>query len=103
MEDNSLGTVRMHLKHFVKTLGADFPIQTLTLTHLQDHVERRAKKKGHFKKPISPVTLKKEMASFRACWNWGVESGLLMVAGPSGSTAPFRRRRGARNQPRSSL
>jgi len=77
MEDNSLCTVRMHLKHFVKTLGAGFPIQTLALSHLQEHVERRAKKKGHFKKPISPVTLKKEMASFRACWNWGIEASLL--------------------------
>ena len=77
MEDNSLDTVRMHLNHFVKTLGTAFSIQTLALSHLQDHVERRAKKKGHFKKPISPVTLKKEMASFRACWNWGVEAGLL--------------------------
>lgn len=69
MEDNSLDTVRMHLKHFVKTLDASFLIQTLSQSHLQNHVERRAKKKGHFKKPLSPVTLRKEVASFRACWN----------------------------------
>jgi hypothetical protein len=77
MEANSLDTVKMHLGHFVGSLGAHFPIQTLKLHHLQEHVERRAQKKGHFKKPISPVTIKKEVASFRACWNWGVEAGLL--------------------------
>lgn len=77
METNSLNTVKMHLNHFVKTLGGAFPIQTLAQTQLQEHIERRAKKKGHFKKPMSPVTLKKEVASFRACWNWGVEAGLL--------------------------
>src|SRR5262249_1621529 len=35
------------------------------------HVDRR-RKKG-----ISPVTLKKEIASLRACWNWSVHGGLL--------------------------
>lgn len=38
MEDNSLGTVRMHLNHFGKTLGASFPIQTLVLSHLQERI-----------------------------------------------------------------
>lgn len=80
MEQNSLDTVKMHLRHFIASLGESFPVQTLTLTHLQDHVDRRAKKKGIRKRPISPNTLRKEMASFRACWNWGVQAGL--VKGP---------------------
>src|SRR5436190_241170 len=29
---------------------------------------------------VAAVTLKKEVASFRACWNWGVQAGL--VKGP---------------------
>jgi hypothetical protein len=41
MEQNSLDTVKMHLRHVVRTLGADFAILTLTLTHLQGHIERR--------------------------------------------------------------
>lgn len=77
IEQNSLDTLRMHLGHFVKTLGANFPIQTLAHEHLQQHVDRRAKKKGHFKRPLSPVTLRKEMASLRACWNWGLDAGLV--------------------------
>jgi integrase len=80
MEANSLDTVKMHLGHFVKSLGAHFPIR---LDHLQQHIERRAKKKGHFQRRISPVTLKKEMTGFRACWNWGVSAGLVTGKFPS--------------------
>src|SRR5262245_18238210 len=71
MEANSLATVKMHLGHFVETLGGHFPVHSLALTHLQQHVHRRAGEKGFFGQPISPVTLRKEVASFRACWNWG--------------------------------
>jgi len=53
-------------QHFITTLGAHHPIQTLELSHLQQHIERRAKQKGHFKRPLSPVTLRKEVAGFRA-------------------------------------
>jgi hypothetical protein len=42
MEANSLDTVKMHLRNFVGSLGAHFPIQTLKLDHLQEHIERRA-------------------------------------------------------------
>lgn len=83
MEANSLDTVKMHLGHFVKTLGANFPIRAISLADLQQHIERRAKKKGHFKRLLSPVTLKKEVASFRACWNWGVQAGLVVGAFPN--------------------
>ena len=76
MEKNSLDTVRMHL-HLVETLGAHFVVHTLALTHLQQHVERRSAQKGHFGKPISPVTLRKEVASLRGCWNWGAQGELL--------------------------
>jgi site-specific recombinase XerD len=77
MEQNSLDTVRLHLRHFVVSLGETFPVQALTLGQLQDHVNRRVRKKGLRKIPISPTTLRKEVASFRACWNWGVHAGLL--------------------------
>ena len=80
MEANSLDTVKMHLGHFVASLGESLAVQTLTLAQLQEHVDRRSKKKGIRKKPLSPTTLRKEMASFRACWNWGVQAGL--VKGP---------------------
>ena len=75
VEANSLATVRMHLKHFAKRLGQKFQIQTLTMDLLQAHINAR--------KILSPVTLKKEMASFRACWNWAVHAGKLQGVFPS--------------------
>jgi integrase len=80
MEANSLETVAMHLRHFIATFGEKFPLPTLTLTHLQQHVDRRSKKKGIRGKPLSPVTLRKEMTSLRAAWNWGALNGY--VTGP---------------------
>jgi integrase len=82
MEPNSLATVTMHLGHFERSLGETFPLQELTLADLQRHVNARRKKK-YRGKPLSPVTLKKEMASFRAAWNWAALNGLVSGAFPS--------------------
>ncbi|HEY1380464.1 MAG TPA: tyrosine-type recombinase/integrase [Gemmataceae bacterium] len=74
IEANSLGTARSHLNQVVASLGERFRIQGLTLQDLQAHVDRRQRK------GVAAVTLKKEVASFRACWNWGVQANL--VKGP---------------------
>ncbi len=77
MEENSLETVKMHLRHFRRSLGDGFPVGRLKQDDLQDHVTRRAKDRGIRKRRLSAVTLRKELASFRAVWNWGVRAGLL--------------------------
>jgi hypothetical protein len=82
MEDSSLGTIRMHLRHYAESLGERFHVQDLTLDDLQRHVNRRAAKK-YRGKPLSPVTLKKELASFRAAWNWAVQGGRLQGPFPT--------------------
>jgi hypothetical protein len=61
IEESSLSTARTHLNQFAATIGERFRMQGLTLLDLQGHVDRR-RKKG-----VSPVTLKKEMATVRAC------------------------------------
>jgi hypothetical protein len=65
MEANSLQTIEMHLRHFERTLGSKFPLQQLTLADVQRHVTERAKKKYRGRQ-LSPATLRKEVASFRA-------------------------------------
>jgi integrase len=77
LEENSLDTLAMHLGHFATTFGEGFAVQSLSLDHLQRHLDRRAKDRGHHGRLISAVTLRKEVASLRACWNWGVEAQLL--------------------------
>jgi hypothetical protein len=75
MEANSLRTVEMHLNHFERTLDAKFPLPSLTLADLQRHVHRRREKKYRGKK-LSLVTLRKEIATLRAAWNWAARMGM---------------------------
>jgi integrase len=65
IEANSLDTCKLHLNHFCRVLGDGCPIGDLSLTRLQEYINQRAKAK------ISPVTIRKEMATLRAAWNWG--------------------------------
>jgi integrase len=79
LEANSLETVEMHLRHFRRTLGDDFPIARLSQSDLQHHIAERSKKHGPRGRRLSPVTLRKEMSSFRAVWNWAAHCSLLVV------------------------
>lgn len=82
MEANSLRTIELQLGQFGQTLGEKFVMQELALADLQRHVNRRREKKYRGKK-LSPVTLKKEMASLRAAWNWASHMGLVKGVFPS--------------------
>src|SRR5262249_40297307 len=59
--------------HLADTLKDGFPMNALTLADLQRHVERRGQ-------DVAAVTIKKEIDTLRAAWNWGVRLG--MVEGP---------------------
>lgn len=77
VEASTLSTSRTHLNNVCDTIGDRFRIQSLNLLKLQEHVDRR-RRKG-----VSPVTLRKEIASLRACWNWAVHGGVLKGIFPS--------------------
>jgi integrase len=70
IEANSLDTCKLHLGHFCRLLGEGFPLGELSMAKLQDYVNHRAKAR------ISPVTIRKEIATLRAAWNWGEPMGL---------------------------
>ncbi len=70
IEENSLATVRLHFSHICRKLGDGFPLPELSLLRLQEYIDSRARK------GISPVTMRKEVATLRAAWNWGVPMGL---------------------------
>jgi integrase len=80
LEANSLRTHAYQSAHLVRTLGEKFPARTLTLSDLQRHVDRRARVKGRGGRPLSPVTLRKEVQLLSAAWGWGAVRGL--VPGP---------------------
>jgi integrase len=70
IEANSLDTCKVHLGHFCRVLGDGSPLGELSLGRLQEYVNTRAEAK------LSPVTIRKEIATFRAAWNWGEPMGL---------------------------
>lgn len=83
LEAKTLQTLRTHFTNLVETFGERFDVQALTLSGLQGHVNRRAKGRGIHQRPLSPVTTRKELATFRAAWNWAVQAGLLVGPFPN--------------------
>ncbi len=90
LESSTLVTLRIHLKRLAETVGERFRIQGLSLADLQGHVDRRRKK------AVAPATLKKEIATARACWNWAVSAGHIKGTFPSRG---LRFPRGAEKEP----
>lgn len=64
LEANTLATIRLHFGHLVRLIGESFPMAELTLSVLQEYVNKRAKS-------VSSVTVRKELSTLRAAWNWG--------------------------------
>jgi len=64
IEINTLATARIHLTHIEGTLGKKFLLSGITLGKLQEHIERR-------QTDVLPITIKKELDTFRTAWNWG--------------------------------
>jgi integrase len=81
IEANSLATVETHLDHFGRTLGDGFPMGSLSLGDLQRHVDGRARQKYRGKR-ISPSTIKKELSTLKAAWNWAERMGHVTGAFP---------------------
>lgn len=70
IEKSTLDTVRVHLDRLEETYGKHFVLCGLTVSRLQDHINRR-------QKSVAPVTIKKELDTFRTVWNWGQRMGVL--------------------------
>jgi integrase len=77
LEANSLDTCKIHLGHFARVLGDGFPLAQLSLAQMQEYINQRAEAK------ISPATIRKEVATLRAAWNWGEPMELTAGRFPS--------------------
>ncbi len=79
LEERTLETAQLHLRHLVRILGVGFPIGELKLANLQAYADQRSREKTTNGKRISPATIRKEIVTLRTAWNWGAE--MEMVAG----------------------
>jgi integrase len=82
MEANSLDTFRLHKKHLLRILDGRTAAQAVATTDMQRYVNERGKEK-HRDKLISSRTIKKEVATFRAVWNWGKFHSLVTGDAPT--------------------
>jgi integrase len=81
LEPNTWDTYQLHKKHLLRVLGGKRAAQSLTLTDLQEYVNRRAKE-SYRGEPIRAKTIQKEVATLRAVWNEGARHQLVTGAAP---------------------
>jgi integrase len=77
LEKTTLDGIAQHFKHWVSILGANFPMQKLSLADLQKYADHRAVKKG-LNGQITAATIKKEIVTLRTVWNWAVQFDLVI-------------------------
>lgn len=78
LEPQTLRGINRHFRHLVLVLGEGFPVRKLSLSDLQGYIDKRAEAKGR-RGTLNPRTIKKEIATLRTAWNWGVS--MKIVAG----------------------
>ena len=76
MEATSLYTARLHMKHWVRLLGASKEVQLLTTRDIQSYVTQRSKEPGRSGN-VAATTIRKEVATFSALWNWAASQEML--------------------------
>lgn len=83
LEENTIKTTQIHARHLMRLLGGNTPVARVTQSELQDYVAKRSIEPGRRGRTVSPVTIKKEIASFRSVWNWGTLHNLTEGTFPS--------------------
>jgi integrase len=75
LEATTLYTIGIHTDHFLRLFKPTFPVCRLNADDLQCYVNRRSRESGRRGRTVSPVTIKKELATLRSIWSWGLASG----------------------------
>ena len=83
LESNTIYTLKIHLNHLQAVLGERLFIDRLTFASLQRYVDARSRQTGRLGKPLSTVTIKKELTSLSGVWSWAVRMELVKGAFPN--------------------
>ena len=81
-EATTIVTERIHLNHLRKHLPLRTAAQAVSAAELQQYVARRLKDKWRGRR-IKVDTVKKEVATFRAIWNWAERHGHVVGRAPT--------------------
>lgn len=77
LEDSTISGMKIHQRHLERHLGVRFVVDALTRETLQTYVQKRSKEKGIRGRKLSPATIKKELVTFRAVWNWALAESIV--------------------------
>lgn len=69
-EANTLKGEKVHQEHFLRLLGAQTVVSSITEETLQEYIAKRSKEESPRGGTISPDTIRKETTTFRLIWNW---------------------------------
>jgi hypothetical protein len=83
LEQSTVTGMEIHQRQLEKHFHRDFLIGSLTLTQLQEYVERRSQDKGLHGRKVAATTIKKAIVTLRTVWNWGRQHGLIGKEFPS--------------------
>ena len=70
LESTTLYTVGVHTRHFQRILGERFDPRTLQLRDLDHYVATRGSEKTRQSSPVTPMTIRKEIATLSSIWAW---------------------------------
>lgn len=70
LEATSITTIRIHFRHLIRHFGEAFAIRGLTMGDLQEYINKRTKAPGIKGRKLSAATIRKEIVTLRAAWNW---------------------------------
>lgn len=74
IEESSVRCLKIHAAHFKRVLGRNLPLPSLRLPELQKYVNKRVTEKGLRGRKVCSTTVKKEMTSLSAAWNWALNA-----------------------------
>ncbi len=69
-EKSSLKTEQHHINHFTRILGTSIPFEDVTTEELQQYVQTRQKEPGIRGHTVQPVTISKELQTYRQIWKF---------------------------------
>ncbi len=84
LEPETLRVAGIHLGHFRRILGSSKKADSITTSRLQLYINKRSRQPGKHGRRVSAATIKKELATLRAIWNWARTEGYLKADFPSG-------------------
>lgn len=76
LEESTIERMNDHRRRLENHFGKSFEVNDLTLTDLQEYIDKSSNDQGLEGREVAPATIEKTLATFQTVWNWGFENNL---------------------------